>query len=103
MLFIQYLNYFLARSPVFAHLNASVQGLTTIRSNGAEEILVEEFDKLQDVHSSSWYMFLYTSRAFGWWLDMICTLFIGCVTFSFIPPHPPKFYASILNVKSIHY
>lgn len=73
-----------ARSPVFAHLNASLQGLTSIRSNGAEKILVEEFDKLQDVHSSSWFMFLYASRAFSLWLDLICTLFIGVVTFSFV-------------------
>ncbi|KAG5892952.1 hypothetical protein JTB14_015003 [Gonioctena quinquepunctata] len=73
-----------ARSPVFSHLNATLQGMTTIRSNGAEQILVEEFDKLQDVHSSAWFMFLYTSRAFGIWLDLICTLFIGLVTFAFV-------------------
>lgn len=73
-----------ARSPVFAHLNASIQGLTTIRSNGAERILVQEFDKLQDIHSSAWFMFLYTSRSFGFWVDIICTVFIGCVTFAFI-------------------
>ncbi|CAH1183645.1 unnamed protein product [Phaedon cochleariae] len=74
----------ITRSPVFAHLNASLQGLPTIRSNGAEQILVQEFDKLQDTHSSAWFMFLYTSRAFGLWLDLICTVYIGLVTFSFI-------------------
>ncbi|KAJ8960745.1 hypothetical protein NQ318_020038 [Aromia moschata] len=74
----------ITRSPVFAHLNATLQGLPTIRSNGAEQILVREFDKLQDVHSSAWFMFLYTSRAFGLWLDLICTLYIGVVTYSFV-------------------
>ncbi|KAJ8980285.1 hypothetical protein NQ317_005204 [Molorchus minor] len=74
----------ITRSPVFAHLNASLQGLPTIRSNGAEQTLVKEFDKLQDTHSSSWFMFLATHRAFGYWLDLICTFFIGVVTFSFI-------------------
>ncbi|CAH1104174.1 unnamed protein product [Psylliodes chrysocephalus] len=74
----------ITRSPVFAHLNASLQGLTTIRSNGAEQILVDEFDALQDIHSSAWYMFLYTSRAFGLWLDLICTTYIGFVSISFI-------------------
>ncbi|CAG9830782.1 unnamed protein product [Diabrotica balteata] len=73
----------ITRSPVFAHLNATLQGLTTIRSNGAEKILVEEFDYLQDIHSSAWFMFLFTSRAFGLWLDLICTLFILYVTFNF--------------------
>ncbi|XP_066260610.1 ATP-binding cassette sub-family C member 4-like [Euwallacea similis] len=71
----------IARSPVFAHLNASLQGLSTIRINNAEKILVKEFDRLQDIHSSAWFMFLYTSRAFSLWLDWITVLFIGCVTF----------------------
>ncbi|XP_074027104.1 probable multidrug resistance-associated protein lethal(2)03659 isoform X2 [Leptinotarsa decemlineata] len=74
----------ITRSPVFAHLNATLQGITTIRTNGAEKVLVDEFDKLQDIHSSAWFMFLYTSRAFGLWLDLVCTLFIGIVTFSFV-------------------
>lgn len=73
-----------ARSPVFAHLNATLQGLTTIRSHGQEMILVEEFDKYQDVHSSAWFMFICTSRAFGYWLDCICVLFIAMVTLSFL-------------------
>ncbi|CAH1995818.1 unnamed protein product [Acanthoscelides obtectus] len=72
------------RSPVFAHLNASLQGLATIRTNLQEQVLVNEFDSLQDVHSSAWFMFLGCSRAFGMWVDLICTLYIGLVTFSFI-------------------
>nr|CAI5826421.1 unnamed protein product [Callosobruchus analis] len=72
------------RSPVFAHLNASLQGLATIRTNLQEQVLVNEFDSLQDVHSGAWFMFLGCSRAFGMWVDLICTLYIGLVTFSFI-------------------
>ncbi|CAH0406117.1 unnamed protein product [Chilo suppressalis] len=72
----------ITRSPVFGHLNASVLGLVTIRSFGAELLLAEEFDRHQDLHSAAWYLFITCSRAFGFFLDVICLLFIICVTFS---------------------
>lgn len=72
------------RSPVFAHLNATLQGLTTIRSNGQEITLTSEFDRYQDTHSSAWFMFIATSRAFGYCLDLICVSYIGIVTLIFV-------------------
>ncbi|XP_025405942.1 probable multidrug resistance-associated protein lethal(2)03659 isoform X3 [Sipha flava] len=72
------------RSPVFAHLNASLQGLTTIRAFEAEQILSKEFDNHQDLHSSAWYLFIASSRAFGFWLDVVCLIYISIVTFSFL-------------------
>ncbi|KAB0797840.1 hypothetical protein PPYR_08833 [Photinus pyralis] len=71
------------RSPVFGHLNASLQGLTTIRAFEAEPTLTAEFDKLQDLHSSAWYLLISTTYAFAYWLDIICVIYIGIVTFSF--------------------
>lgn len=72
------------RSPVFTHLNATINGLTTIRAFGAEDILRDEFDKYQDGHTSAWFMFIAASSAFGLIMDMLCFGFITLVTFSFL-------------------
>ncbi|XP_015835557.1 probable multidrug resistance-associated protein lethal(2)03659 [Tribolium castaneum] len=72
------------RSPVFTHMTASLQGLTTIRAFGAQEILRAEFDQHQDLHSSAFYLFLGCNRTFGFWLDIHCVIYIGLVTLSFL-------------------
>lgn len=72
------------RSPVFAHLNATLQGLPTVRAFEAEEILTKEFDQHQDLHSSAWYIFISCSRSFGFWLDFFCVIYIMLVTLSFL-------------------
>ncbi|XP_044752072.1 probable multidrug resistance-associated protein lethal(2)03659 isoform X2 [Coccinella septempunctata] len=72
------------RSPVFSHINATLNGLTTIRAFEAQDILTKEFDNHQDLHSSAWFSFIATSRAFGYWLDLICIIYIILVTFSFL-------------------
>ncbi|KAF2900921.1 hypothetical protein ILUMI_05261, partial [Ignelater luminosus] len=72
------------RSPVFAHLSASLQGLTTIRAFGAQAVLEKEFDNHQDLHSSTWFSFIATATAFGYFLDIICVIYIALITFSFL-------------------
>lgn len=72
------------RSHVFAHLNASIQGLSTIRSHTAEQILVAEFDKHMDMHSSAWYLFISTARALSLWTDLICVSLVTISAFGFL-------------------
>lgn len=61
-----------------------MQGLTTIRAFKAEKMLIKEFDQNQNEHSSAWFLFIASSRAFGFWLDMLCIIFIAGVIFSLL-------------------
>ncbi|KAF0706159.1 putative multidrug resistance-associated protein lethal(2)03659, partial [Aphis craccivora] len=72
------------RSPVYGYFNASLQGISTIRAFKAEDILSKEFDEHQDLHSSTWYLFIASSEAFGFSLDIICFIYICILTFSFL-------------------
>ena len=70
-----------ARSPVFTHVSASLQGLHTIRGFGATEQFVTEFHKHQDLHTESWSLFLSTSRWLAVRLDWLCSMFVTAVAF----------------------
>ncbi|KAF0749577.1 putative multidrug resistance-associated protein lethal(2)03659, partial [Aphis craccivora] len=72
------------RSPVLAHMNASLQGLTTIRAFKVENILSREFDKHQDLHSSASHLCTCLILGFGFWLDIICIIYMSIVIFSFL-------------------
>ncbi|XP_060518435.1 probable multidrug resistance-associated protein lethal(2)03659 [Cylas formicarius] len=74
----------IARSPVYSQLTTSLQGLTTIRAFGAQEILKKDFDGYQNEYSSVFFMYLAASRCFGLWLDFQCVIFIAIVTFCFL-------------------
>ena len=43
------------KSPVFSTLSSSLNGLTSIRAFKAEEMMTNEFDHHQDVHSSAFF------------------------------------------------
>uniref|UniRef100_A0A1Y1N6S3 Uncharacterized protein n=2 Tax=Photinus pyralis TaxID=7054 RepID=A0A1Y1N6S3_PHOPY len=74
----------ITRSPVFEHSNSTLRGLTSIRAFKSQAIFQQKFDELQDVNSSVWYLYTSCSKAFSFWLDCICVIYIALVTFSCI-------------------
>ncbi|XP_057665399.1 ATP-binding cassette sub-family C member 4-like isoform X1 [Diorhabda carinulata] len=73
-----------AKAPVFSHISASMHGITTIRASKAQEMVIKEFDTLQDQHTSTWLSFLVSSATFGFYLDLISWTFLVIVTFQFV-------------------
>ncbi|CAK9805268.1 Probable multidrug resistance-associated protein lethal(2)03659 [Anthophora plagiata] len=74
----------ITRSPVFDHVGATLQGLTTIRAFKSEKIVTADFDNHQDLHTSTWYIFISTSRAFGLYVETFCLIYVGLVMIAFL-------------------
>ncbi|XP_063983102.1 ATP-binding cassette sub-family C member 4-like [Diachasmimorpha longicaudata] len=72
------------KAPVFTHLNLTMNGLMTIRAFSGQELLLGEFDRFQDGHTSAWFMFMATSSAFGFSLDVFCLILTIIVTFGLL-------------------
>ncbi|CAG9859946.1 unnamed protein product [Phyllotreta striolata] len=72
------------RSPMIGHLNATLEGITTIRSCKVEELLIEEYDKYQDLHTSAYLSSLTAMRAIGFYMNSLSTTFVIVVIVKFL-------------------
>lgn len=75
-----------AKSPVFSHVKATLDGLITIRSfpKEREYKLIKEFDRLQDVHSETYFLLTSTSSAMGLFIDLVILILITIITLTSI-------------------
>ncbi|XP_065913909.1 ATP-binding cassette sub-family C member 4-like isoform X2 [Dysidea avara] len=74
-----------ARSPLYSHISATIQGLTTIRAYKEQGKFVNKLHFYQNEHSKGWYAKMVTSRWFGLRIDLIGAFFIAAVMFSSLP------------------
>ncbi|KAK5646552.1 hypothetical protein RI129_005016 [Pyrocoelia pectoralis] len=72
----------ITRSPILGHMSATLRGITTIRAFGVESLLREEFDTFQDYHTSAWYLYISSNKAFTFWLDLICGIVASLIILS---------------------
>lgn len=78
------INCLLAFSPIYSHANATMQGLSTVRALNANDQLENEFYQLIDNNTGVWYIRICSTRAFAFWLDIICLIYMSVVTLSFL-------------------
>lgn len=71
--------YSIGRSPIFAHTNSTISGLTTIRAYKSSETIIREFNTLQDGNSSVCFLFNSSSRGLALWLELMCVLYMTSV------------------------
>ncbi|XP_053601473.1 ATP-binding cassette sub-family C member 4-like [Plodia interpunctella] len=72
------------KSPVFGMVTSSLNGIATIRAAGAQQRLIADFDKHQDLHTAAWNGYLGGGSAFGLYLDTMCLVYLSCVIFVFL-------------------
>ena len=79
---MRFLHFFLFapdRNPLYSHISATIQGLTTIRAYSAEDRFRHMYHVYQDDHTATWFLFQAGSRWLGSRLDFMCAMFIVLV------------------------
>lgn len=71
----------MARSPVYSHFNASLNGLATLRSHNGVNRFVDVFETKMDLYGRAYAMFINTSRWVGFRLDAITFVFAAGTIF----------------------
>ncbi|XP_054157408.1 ATP-binding cassette sub-family C member 4-like [Oppia nitens] len=79
----------LSRSPMYSHVSTTLTGLSTVRAFGTQQMFVRQFERFQNDNSSTFFMFVCTSRGFGILMDWICIIYISSVV-ALVMTYPDK-------------
>ncbi|XP_063913863.1 probable multidrug resistance-associated protein lethal(2)03659 isoform X2 [Zophobas morio] len=74
----------ISRSPLTGHLNSTLEGLTTIRSSNAQKVVIHEFDRHQDLFTSSFLMAITNFITLSVFLKYLSTVFTSLIIFQFL-------------------
>ncbi|KAI2474106.1 ATP binding cassette (ABC) transporter subfamily C member [Diabrotica virgifera virgifera] len=72
------------RSPMIGHLNAALEGVTTVRAYKAENMIIDEYERHQDVFTSAHYSLLCFKFGMGFYMSMLAGVMVTLVICSFV-------------------
>ena len=64
---------------MFSHVSTTLSGLSTVRAFGVEDTFERQFFKYQNDHTSTYFLYICTSRGLGIFMDWICVFYIASV------------------------
>lgn len=94
------------RSPMVGHLNATLEGIATVRAWGNHQILKDEFDQHQDLFSSAHHTMYIFTRGFSLILKMVSSVFMAIIVGNFLflkPDAAGKVGLSLTQVSVLTY
>ncbi|XP_044268834.1 probable multidrug resistance-associated protein lethal(2)03659 [Tribolium madens] len=71
-------------SPLIGHINATFEGLSTVKVAQVEDILQKEFDRHQDLYTSASIVYMCCFRAFGFVVHIYSSLFLAFIVVYFL-------------------
>lgn len=80
----EFLFFIPAQSPLVGLISSSLDGLTTIRAFGEEQILKNEFDKNQDVYTSTLMTMKISMIGFNFTINFLSTTLVVSIILWFI-------------------
>ena len=83
--------FLIARSPLTGHVNSTLEGLTTIRASNAQKIVIQEFDRHQDLFTSALLMVITNFVTVSVFLKYLSTVFTSLIIFQFLLTDAGKF------------
>ena len=81
---------YLARSPVYSYLSASIQGVPIIRAYGAGATCVRDFARCLDEHTRVYSVMLGMNRWSAMRIECVVAAFVGLLAFSILLMHRSK-------------
>ncbi|XP_063924531.1 probable multidrug resistance-associated protein lethal(2)03659 [Zophobas morio] len=74
----------LGKSPIYTHVVATIDGLTTIRVSKAQKHSLSKFERYQDSYTSIRYLYHALHASYAFWTDFTCMLYVAVVIFFLI-------------------